>query len=413
MTHLVIKRPPHFYFRPGDYVFVNIPAIAKYEWHPFTLSSAPEQEDYMWLHIRGVGEWTNRLYCYFEREQARLHSGEVMPSIAASSDKKPEMTAIRPISSTPQRDFLAKNLSQMRQSPMMSTKMHETNTNETSIDPATITNENEIEKKENPFKFDAATVANSSENATTKTVSETKATGHGMKMERQLSETSSAIKKIQATLQRTFSRKGAQSQDGFTNDGFIGDDLNTDTDNKVPQRRRFGAERKGTELGFKNKTPLEKSLSMPDIENRMRKRDRLMALREYNRSESERSFDETQMKKARMKSLGLAYLSPQNRSLAQSFRYMRNKPTIIAFKTPSLENCEQRPSQNSMGVFYLWLFFLLFHTQKLKNLNNFPFYDCTITNVHTLQFFVFYQIIRQVKLKRVKSCERQMYPKMV
>lgn len=75
----------------------------------------------------------------------------------------------------------------------------------------------------------------------------------------------------------------------------------------------------------------------------------IFRLKEYNRSESERSFDETQMKKARLKALGLAYLSPQNRSLAQSFRYMRNKPTIIAFKTPSLENCEQRPSQKSIG----------------------------------------------------------------
>lgn len=44
VTHLVIKRPLHFDFHPGDYVFVNIPAIAKYEWHPFTISSAPEQE---------------------------------------------------------------------------------------------------------------------------------------------------------------------------------------------------------------------------------------------------------------------------------------------------------------------------------------------------------------------------------
>lgn len=63
-------------------------------------------------------------------------------------------------------------------------------------------------------------------------------------------------------------------------------------------------------------------------------------MREYNRSESERSFDEVQMRRARLQSLGLAYLSPQNKSLAQSFRYMRTKPTIIAFKTPSLENCE-------------------------------------------------------------------------
>jgi predicted ferric reductase len=44
VTHLVIKRPHHFDFHPGDYVFVNVPAIAKYEWHPFTISSAPEQE---------------------------------------------------------------------------------------------------------------------------------------------------------------------------------------------------------------------------------------------------------------------------------------------------------------------------------------------------------------------------------
>jgi len=44
VTHLVIKRPPHFHFHAGDYVFVNIPVIAKYEWHPFTISSAPEQE---------------------------------------------------------------------------------------------------------------------------------------------------------------------------------------------------------------------------------------------------------------------------------------------------------------------------------------------------------------------------------
>lgn len=30
--------------------------------------------DYMWLHIRGVGEWTNRLYDYFEKEQEKLHN---------------------------------------------------------------------------------------------------------------------------------------------------------------------------------------------------------------------------------------------------------------------------------------------------------------------------------------------------
>ena len=44
VVSLVIKRPPHFAFKPGDYIFVNIPAIATFEWHPFTISSAPEQK---------------------------------------------------------------------------------------------------------------------------------------------------------------------------------------------------------------------------------------------------------------------------------------------------------------------------------------------------------------------------------
>ncbi|KAJ8311769.1 hypothetical protein KUTeg_011124 [Tegillarca granosa] len=42
VTHLVIRRPKNFKFMAGDYLFLNIPIIAKYEWHPFTISSAPE-----------------------------------------------------------------------------------------------------------------------------------------------------------------------------------------------------------------------------------------------------------------------------------------------------------------------------------------------------------------------------------
>ncbi len=42
VTQLIITRPQNFKFKPGDYVFVNIPEIAFHEWHPFTISSAPE-----------------------------------------------------------------------------------------------------------------------------------------------------------------------------------------------------------------------------------------------------------------------------------------------------------------------------------------------------------------------------------
>ncbi|XP_041795522.1 NADPH oxidase 5 isoform X2 [Chelmon rostratus] len=74
VTHLVIKRPQFFHFKPGDYVYINIPVIAKYEWHPFTISSAPEQSDSLWLHIRSMGQWTNRLYEYFRQPESQTIS---------------------------------------------------------------------------------------------------------------------------------------------------------------------------------------------------------------------------------------------------------------------------------------------------------------------------------------------------
>ena len=79
VVNLVIKRPPNFNFKPGDYVYLNVPSIANFEWHPFTISSAPEQTDTLSLHIRAVGQWTRSLYEYFEQEQARLEGEQLLP----------------------------------------------------------------------------------------------------------------------------------------------------------------------------------------------------------------------------------------------------------------------------------------------------------------------------------------------
>jgi len=73
VIHLVIRRPPNFEYNPGDWIYVLIPQIAKYEWHPFTISSAPEKEGVIWLHIRAVGEWTRSLRSYFEGLEHRNH----------------------------------------------------------------------------------------------------------------------------------------------------------------------------------------------------------------------------------------------------------------------------------------------------------------------------------------------------
>jgi hypothetical protein len=75
VTHLKLDRPEGFAFRPGDFLFLRIPALSRFEWHPFTISSAPEQADHLGLHIRGLGNWTRELHERFAglaEEQRRL-----------------------------------------------------------------------------------------------------------------------------------------------------------------------------------------------------------------------------------------------------------------------------------------------------------------------------------------------------
>uniref|UniRef100_A0A663MLX8 NADPH oxidase 1 n=1 Tax=Athene cunicularia TaxID=194338 RepID=A0A663MLX8_ATHCN len=55
-----------FCMEVGQYIFVNCPAISLLEWHPFTLTSAPE-EDFFSIHIRAAGDWTERLIDTFQQ----------------------------------------------------------------------------------------------------------------------------------------------------------------------------------------------------------------------------------------------------------------------------------------------------------------------------------------------------------
>jgi NADPH oxidase len=48
---------PRMSSKPGQYVFICCPEISLYEWHPFTLTSAPN-EHFHSIHVRIVGDWT-------------------------------------------------------------------------------------------------------------------------------------------------------------------------------------------------------------------------------------------------------------------------------------------------------------------------------------------------------------------
>ena len=60
VTRVELERPAGFEHRAGDWVFLRVPALARHEWHPFTVSSAPER-DTLTLHVRSLGNWSAAL----------------------------------------------------------------------------------------------------------------------------------------------------------------------------------------------------------------------------------------------------------------------------------------------------------------------------------------------------------------
>lgn len=69
-------RKKGFFAEVGQYVFIQCPQLSHLEWHPFTLTSAPE-ENYFSIHIRVVGDWTTGLV---EAVGAENVGEEILPS---------------------------------------------------------------------------------------------------------------------------------------------------------------------------------------------------------------------------------------------------------------------------------------------------------------------------------------------
>ena len=94
ITELILKCPPNFTFTPGQYVDLKIPIISKYEWHPFTIASAPryidkrdrdrntsniinstteceDEDEELVFYMKAVGRWTNAVYDCFSKLESR------------------------------------------------------------------------------------------------------------------------------------------------------------------------------------------------------------------------------------------------------------------------------------------------------------------------------------------------------
>ncbi|KAI9504565.1 hypothetical protein GGI25_000775 [Coemansia spiralis] len=53
----------------GQYIYLNVPSISWFQWHPFTLTSAPEENE-LSVHIRVSGNWTHKLVQTFKKHES-------------------------------------------------------------------------------------------------------------------------------------------------------------------------------------------------------------------------------------------------------------------------------------------------------------------------------------------------------
>lgn len=70
-----------FKMGPGQYIFLQCPSLSSLEWHPFTLTSAPE-DDFFSVHIRRAGDWTEALAKACFVDEGEYQSSRKMPRLA-------------------------------------------------------------------------------------------------------------------------------------------------------------------------------------------------------------------------------------------------------------------------------------------------------------------------------------------
>ncbi|KKY27335.1 putative nadph oxidase isoform 2 [Phaeomoniella chlamydospora] len=87
--------------RAGQYIFLCCPEISIWQYHPFTLTSAPE-EDYISIHVRAAGNFTKELGrvlgCEFDKPKGEKSDKSAVVGVSANSgtDVDPALKRILP-----------------------------------------------------------------------------------------------------------------------------------------------------------------------------------------------------------------------------------------------------------------------------------------------------------------------------
>jgi len=99
-------KTPDFQYKAGQYIFLQCPPIGKYEWHPFTITSCPD-DDYVSVHIRVVGDWTGALAGFLNPEKK---TGLLLENLSSTQQGEAILTIDGPFGAAAEEAFQFKTV---------------------------------------------------------------------------------------------------------------------------------------------------------------------------------------------------------------------------------------------------------------------------------------------------------------
>ncbi|XP_021856356.2 respiratory burst oxidase homolog protein A isoform X2 [Spinacia oleracea] len=64
VLHLKLSKPTTFTYSSGMYTFIKCPQVSPLEWHPFSLTSGPN-DNHLSIHVRTLGDWSYQIHNLF------------------------------------------------------------------------------------------------------------------------------------------------------------------------------------------------------------------------------------------------------------------------------------------------------------------------------------------------------------
>uniref|UniRef100_A0A803L9I8 Uncharacterized protein n=1 Tax=Chenopodium quinoa TaxID=63459 RepID=A0A803L9I8_CHEQI len=66
VLNLKFSKPATFTYSSGMYIFIKCPQVSPFEWHPFSLTSGPN-DNHLSIHVRTLGDWSYQIHNLFHQ----------------------------------------------------------------------------------------------------------------------------------------------------------------------------------------------------------------------------------------------------------------------------------------------------------------------------------------------------------